>query len=571
MSNMPPHEFASVKALRENRIVENVEMGIVKNRSDITWINVSAAPIPLPDMGVAIVYNDITERVQAQEETEEKFKNIVQNSTDAIIIVNQSGLIIEWNKGCELIFGIRRKSALGQKIWSFMDKILVADAPSLEHALYSEENIIEALRKGESKWFRRINETAIKGTCGKQKVLQSVAFPVKSANGYLLGVVARDISESKETENMLKIAKEKAEEASHIKSQFLANISHEIRTPLNAIMGFTEILKEYAVTDKKFKTHLSGIQKSSKALMALINDILDLSRIEAGKMAINPSAFNLATMVEDVKQIFSLKAEQKGLELNIVYEANVPKIVYLDELRLRQILFNLVGNAVKFTHQGGIEVRVSSAENDTLNPTVDLSISVADTGPGIEEEDLEAIFDPFYQKVTNEKGKQEGTGLGLAISRRFAEMMQGRLSVSSRLMHGTEFTVFIPSVPVMEVISQTKKPLTPEQIQADLFAPENTGFPELIFQELMDKSGSVEKASDFMTQKIWQEYDKIADILGFDEVSSFSAMLLDLANEKGLSYLREFALKLSHEAKSFNVIEINKMLSTFESIRHKKQ
>jgi PAS domain S-box-containing protein len=408
LSPKPPEEFASIIALKENRIVENVEIGIIKNQAGISWINVSAAPIPLPDMGVAIVYSDITERVNAQEETEEKFKNIVQNSTDAIIIVNQGGSIIEWNKGCELIFGFKRKHAIGQKIWNFMQKILLPDPVIAHESLYSFDNITDALRTGESQWFQRINETAIKGKDGKPKILQSVAFPVKTAGGYLLGVVARDISESKETENMLKIAKEKAEEASHVKSQFLANISHEIRTPLNAIMGFTEILKEYPVTDQKFKSHLSGIQKSSKALMALISDILDLSRIEAGKMVISPSAFAIANLVGDVKQIFSLKAEQKGIDFQIILDDNVPQVVFLDELRLRQILFNLVGNAVKFTQEGSIRIEVSARIKPSKVKMADIIFKVIDTGPGIDENDLEAIFYPFFQKKpTKLPGRRE--------------------------------------------------------------------------------------------------------------------------------------------------------------------
>jgi PAS domain S-box-containing protein len=567
LSPKPPDEFASVIALRENRIVENVEMGIVKNQAGISWINVSAAPIPLPDMGVAIVYSDITERVNAQEETEEKFKNIIQNSTDAIIIVNQSGAIIEWNKGCELIFGFKRKIAIGQKIWSFMQNILLPDPVMSHESLFSFENITEALKTGESKWFQRINETAIKGLYGKPKILQSVAFPVKSAGGYLLGVVARDISESKETENMLKIAKEKAEEASHIKSQFLANISHEIRTPLNAIMGFTEILKEFPVTDQKFKSHLSGIEKSSKALMALISDILDLSRIEAGKMVINPSSLTIANLVGDVKQIFSLKAEQKGIDFQIIIDDNVPRVVFLDELRLRQILFNLVGNAVKFTQQGYIRVEVSSRRNPDKEKLANITFKVIDSGPGIDLKDMEAIFDPFFQKKTHETAKQEGTGLGLAISRRFAQMMHGEISVDSIKGQGTEFQLLIPDVPIMETPGSSARDAHSNENISDLNSTAYKELTELIFRELISKFGSHEKANEFLKNQIWSEYDKIADILGFDEVISFTGLLLEISEKNDLQYLKEFGNRLSREAASFNVIEINRMLTSFEVLR----
>jgi len=567
MTKMPIDEFASVRALKDNKIVENVEMGMVKKPGEITWVNVSAAPIPLKDMGVAIVYSDITERVQAQEETEEKFKNIIQNSTDAIIIVSQLGSIIEWNKGCEIIFGYKRKQVIGQKIWTFVEKVLYSNTQNIEESMFGKNNIQNALRTGDSEWFKKINEIVIKDSCSKSKTLQSVGFPVKSAQGYLLGVVARDISEAKNVENMLKDAKEKAEEASYIKSQFLANISHEIRTPLNAIMGFTEILREYKVTDTKFKSHLSGIEKSSKALMALINDILDLSRIEAGKMSLNPSPFNISELVEDVKQIFSLKAGQKGLALTSEIMPGTPLNMLLDELRLRQILFNLVGNAVKFTEKGSIRVTLQTRRKTTLNNAVDITLRVIDTGPGISQKDLNEIFNPFFQKQPHGTQKQEGTGLGLAISRRFVEMMNGKIAVNSTPGKGTEFVVFIPSVSVLEEFAKDAGKTTTQASEKNLDFNSHKELTDVLIKELVSKFGSVNQANDFMRKQIWSEYDKIADILGFDEVISFSSLLNGIAEKENLKYLKEFALMLSHEANSFNVIEINRLLSSFETLR----
>ncbi len=568
MTKMPDNEYASVRALRDNVIIENVEMGMVKKPGEITWVNVSAAPIPLKDMGVAIVYSDITERVQAQEETEEKFKNIIQNSTDAIIIVNQSGAIIEWNKGCEIIFGFNRKQVIGQKIWTFIEKVLHSESANIEDSMFGKESIQNALKTGDSKWFKKINEIEIKDSYGKYKTLQSVGFPVKSTQDFLLGVVARDISEAKIVENMLKEAKEKAEEASYIKSQFLANISHEIRTPLNAIMGFTEILREFKVTDTKFKSHLSGIEKSSKALMALINDILDLSRIEAGKMSLNPSPFNIADLVEDVKQIFSLKAGQKGLALDSEILQDTPSNIMLDEIRLRQILFNLVGNAVKFTERGYIKVTVQTLRKNTLNNSVDLIIRVIDSGPGISQKDINEIFNPFFQKQPDETRKQEGTGLGLAISRRFIEMMNGRISVNSTPGKGTEFVVYIPSVSVLEDYSKKTGKTTNQAKNKNQEFNSHKELVGLLMNELVSKFGSENNANLFITEQIWSEYDKIADILGFDEIISFSTLLNSIAEKENLNYLKEFAALLSQEANSFNVIGINRLLASFETLRN---
>ncbi|MBW6478059.1 MAG: PAS domain S-box protein [Bacteroidales bacterium] len=575
LTPMPPEEFASVRALKENRIVENVEMGIVKEEDQVTWINVNAAPIPLPDLGVAIVYSDITERVQAQEESEEKFKNVVQNSTDAIIIVNPEGSIIEWNKGCELIFGIDKKTALSQKIWTFLSNVVAPESPLGINNLFLKENIQHTLRTGDSPWFQSINEAEFIVSDGKRKTIQSSIFPVKSAHGYLLGIVSRDVSESKETERMLKLAKEKAEEASQAKSRFLANISHEIRTPLNAIMGFTEILKEFQVDNGRFKDHLSGIEKSSKALMSLINDILDLSRMEAGKMEVSPEALNIRNLIDDVQQIFSLKAENKGIDLQTHVDPCVPAVIRMDEVRLRQVLFNLVGNAVKFTEKGSVSINVRTDNYEAARHLTDLTIMVSDTGIGIEEEDMDLIFDPFYQKAPLRIAKQEGTGLGLAISRRFVQMMNGEIKVDSRPGAGTRFSVILHNVSVLKarkhitLVDEGSADLKkgPKKTQRSIDYFESQDFLDLIRKEIGKHSGSENNAQKFLDDKIWWEFDKIADILGFEEVRDFAQNLLELAQKENLPNLASFASKLRDEARAFNVIGINQLLASFEKLR----
>ena len=573
LSHMPAEEYASVRALKENRMVENVEMGIVKQKDQISWINVSAAPIPLPDLGVAIVYTDITERVQAQEESEEKFKSIVQNSTDAITIVNPAGSVIEWNRGCELIFGIVRKTALNQKIWSLMAQVIRPGFAISKDSIFMRESILSALKTGESPWFLQTSDTEITDGTGQIKTIQSVVFPVKAARGFMLGIVSRDISQAKETERMLKIARDTAEEASSAKSRFLANISHEIRTPLNVIQGFTEILKEYPATDPRFREHLSGIEKSSRALMSLINDILDLSRIEAGKMSINPVPLNLRALVEDVQQIFSLKAKNKGLEILLEVSPCLPHLVSMDETRIRQVLFNLVSNAVKFTHKGSVSISVESSKVARKPGFTHLQISVADTGIGIEASELEAIFDPFYQKDVPGIVHQEGTGLGLAISRRFVEMMNGQIQVVSEPGKGTSFTLSLPHVQVLEYRSRKGKMRLPPKTKdisgmAAITTNEIKLLTDNIFREIAAREGSEKRAREFLQQEIWTEFDKIADILGFEEVLLFAGSLSHLGQQNDLPMLQEFGKKLQQQAEALNVIEINQMLSALEKLRN---
>jgi PAS domain S-box-containing protein len=567
-SPMPAEEFASVRALKENSIVENVEMGVVKEKGKITWINVSAAPIPLPNLGVAIVYTDITDRFQAQEESEEKFRNLVRNSTDAIIMVNHKGRIIEWNVGCELLFGVSRVKAIGRKIWSFISGNL-ADGYQIENKeFFAKENLLNALKTGKSKWFNRITETEITDTDGKLKTVQSVIFPVKTAHGNLLGIVARDISEIKEAQKMLQLAKQKAEEASLSKSEFLANISHEIRTPLNAILGFTEILKDFPGSDEKVNTYLSGIEKSGKALMGLINDILDLSRLEAGKMIIHPQPLDIRAMLDDVRQIFSLKAHHKDLVLETSVAENIPKFLYLDGTRLKQILFNLVGNAVKFTNKGGIYINVNCRSSVQQPGSVDLIFRVKDTGIGIILENLGSIFEPFFQK--NPAGKQDGSGLGLSISKRLVEMMKGSIGVKSEPGKGSEFTVELPGV---EVVSEKPEMVRKKAVGTSSkksFQREKFPDPDQLIQrikgEISEKTKSAQEADKLFYQPVTVEFNKIIDILGFEEAVGFAQFLSILARKHDFMHLKEYADELQKETLDFNVIETNNLLKILEKI-----
>lgn len=511
-------------------------------------------------------------RIKELEESEEKFKNLVQKSTDAIIILNPAGSVLEWNKGCELVFGIPREMAFSQKIWSLAAKFIVPDYVDSERNIFRQQSMEQAFLTGQAPWIKHTNEMVIVDEEGNNKTIQSIAFPVKSAQGYLLGIISRDISEVKDTEKMLKIARDKAEEASQAKSRFLANISHEIRTPLNVILGFSGIMKELPAGSEKFGELLSGIERSSKALMSLINDILDLSRIEAGKMAINPVPLNLRQLVHDVQQVFALKANSKGVDLNLEISPCLPHLIKMDETRIRQVLFNLVGNAVKFTAHGAVSIRVEAKNTIRKSGNTNICITVTDTGIGIEPHETESIFDPFFQNVVPGIIKQEGTGLGLSISRRFVEMMQGEIKVESEPGQGTTFKIFIPGVQVLEYKSRKGKlRILENQGEPDTIGirpmADNDQLVANLFSEIVQRTGSLKQAKVFLSREIWVEFDKVADILGFDEVLVFSEALSDVASKKQLPALKAFSEKLEQQARAFNVIEINQMLSAMEKLR----
>jgi len=249
----------------------------------------------------------------------------------------------------------------------------------------------------------------------------------------------------KERTSELQREKEKAEIANRAKSDFLSNMSHEIRTPLNAVTGFSELLSTL-VEDGKQKSYLNAIKSAGKNLLTLINDILDLSKIEAGKLEIQCSQINFRHLINEIEQIFILQAAGKNLEFIIETDDSVPPILELDEIRLRQVLLNIVGNAVKFTKTGHIRL-LSHAENirhDTH--TLDLIISVKDTGIGISEKDKNHIFESFRQRKDQHTSDFGGTGLGLTISKRLVEMMNGRIEVESILDKGSIFDITIQNV-----------------------------------------------------------------------------------------------------------------------------
>jgi two-component system sensor histidine kinase EvgS len=260
-----------------------------------------------------------------------------------------------------------------------------------------------------------------------------------------------------------------AEMANKAKSEFLANMSHEIRTPMNAILGFTEIL-ENKITDKTLLKYLSSISSSGKALLNIINDILDLSKIEAGKLELQYEAVNLFSLMNDVGQIFDHKTRQKKIDFLLEIDSSIPKVIFTDDVRLRQILFNLVGNAVKFTDEGFVKLSVEQVISAEENETVNLLFQVEDSGIGIPAEQIDKIFGAFEQQKNQNLNKYGGTGLGLTITSRLINMMGGHIEVESTVGKGSKFKVFLKKLEVSSLVESEHKSSEPD-ISGLIFEP----------------------------------------------------------------------------------------------------
>ncbi len=388
------------------------------------------------------VVHDITEQVKAEEILrlrEKQLSAIVDNLPVGVFFVSKTDGIILSNKAGEDIWGeiYKRKSEeFGEyKAW-FADsgaKLKAEDWGAYKSLVFKENTINRKLR--------------IEAFDGKEKIILESSFAIQDDKGRVNGaiVINEDITDREAYEKGLKEAKEQAEDANKLKSEFLANMSHEIRTPMNAVLGFAELLKNEPL-DAKLKNFADGIIISGRNLLSLINDILDLSKIEAGKMTIALEATDLKKVLRELKIIFDMKAKDKGVLYKVNIQDDFPSPLLLDETRIKQILFNLLGNAIKFTEKGSVTL-TASADESRINPElVDIIIKVEDTGIGIPKEQIEAIFEAFKQTDGQSTRKYGGTGLGLTISKKLSDIMGARLEVISEVGRGSIFTLTLDGV-----------------------------------------------------------------------------------------------------------------------------
>jgi PAS domain S-box-containing protein len=390
--------------------------------------------------GFSKITRDITERKASEEairQSEEKFRAFLESAPDAVVIADGLGRIVLVNAQAERVFGFQRQEMVGQKV-----EMLIPSAGRLRQGqqtqIYGNPAQAGEMRIGLDLNGLRKN--------GEEFPIEVSLSPIETAQGSWVAAAIRDIRERKLAERQLVLARQRAEEANHAKSAFLAAMSHEIRTPMNSILGMSDLLSETDLNEAQ-RQYVRIFQRAGASLLSLINDILDFSKIEAGCFDLEQTVFHLPDLVTQTVELVTPKAHAKEIALVSRIGPGVPNRLTGDATRLRQVLINLLGNAIKFTDTGEV---VLTVEEPPAGPAGNVEFLVSDTGIGIPEKQLGTIFEDFQQGDSSTTRKHGGSGLGLAISRRIVERMGGTLSVATEVGKGSTFRFSVPLPPAPE-------------------------------------------------------------------------------------------------------------------------
>ncbi len=450
---------------------------------------------------------EIKERIAAQSalQAQERFLDRTINAiADPIFVKDrQNSWTIINDAFCQML-GRSREELLGKTASDFFSVDVAESMHKQDEWVFTTENEHEQEEE-------LINAVGNKYIVLTKKVISTDAL----GNPVLVGVM-RDITKRKQMERALQQAKESADRANCAKSEFLANMSHELRTPLNAILGFTQLMNRDRSLSQTHRHYIEIINRSGEHLLELINDILEMTKIETGRNTPKTKVFSLQELLSNLDKMLRLKAEAKGLTLVIEQMNSLPPFIETDESKLRQIIINLLGNAIKFTDQGTVTLRMGSRQDPALDSR-DISylyIEVEDTGFGIAPEEINQVFEPFTQTEAGLKTAQ-GTGLGLTISQKFVHLLGGELKVNSQLGKGTRFSFKVP-VKVIQKNSYQQSQinpkiigLAPNQLDYRILVVEDKPFNRLLLVELLASIGfnvrEAENGQDAIA--IWESWE----------------------------------------------------------------
>jgi PAS domain S-box-containing protein len=387
---------------------------------------------------------------------EEDFQTVAQLITHCVIWVDLVGVVQYLNPAAEKLLGYTLKESRGmlnilslhdsEELREFVDQTGSDSHRSISNGLDALLGIPKMGVKFDREW------TYLRKDHSRVPVLSSIS-PTKDRSGRINGyiVLAVDISQRKRTEKSMSLALESATESSRTKSSFLANMSHEIRTPMNSIIGMTELLFETSLSPEQ-RQYVEIFRRAGNTLLYLINDILDFSKIEAGRMTVEYVATEIRDLVSEITETFKMKADEKGIELIASVSPQTPKTIYTDPVRLKQVLANLISNAIKFTSKGYVKVEVSV--NNSTARKGNLSFVITDTGIGISNDNIHKLFSTYTQSDRSISRRFGGTGLGLAISKNLVELLGGEIWITSTIGHGSVFTFTLQTPTESEATSQ---------------------------------------------------------------------------------------------------------------------
>ncbi|HTF97271.1 MAG TPA: response regulator [Cellvibrio sp.] len=388
----------------------------------------------------------IIESERLATEKELRMRTVMDNVGEGIITLDEQGNIESFNRAATQIFGYTIDEVIGKNVTLLMpENMRPAHEAGMRRYLTGGAPVVVGMKSVELPGLHKNGSTF---------QLELAINAIRVDGHYLFIGIARDISERKQAELKLRLAKQQAELANQAKSDFVANMSHEIRTPMNAVLGMAQLLAKTRLSAEQ-KKYLDMISTSGKSLLGILNDILDFSKIEAGKMDLAPVQFNLNDVLSSLANLMSVNAAHKNLELIISADEKIPPLLLGDSHRLQQVLVNLVSNAIKFTEQGEVSIQVNIAAQQDAE--IRLQFLVRDSGIGMTDAQLARLFSPFTQADSSTTRKFGGTGLGLVISRRLIELMGGNVFVSSTYGEGSEFSVQIPFL-VVEGNTQQELP-----------------------------------------------------------------------------------------------------------------
>lgn len=463
------------------------------------WISTIKAPVTNEGKVIGIVgmFVDITQKKKFDEElaahrdilleevkqkhteanhAKEMMQLLFDTSVDLMCILDKDGMIKKVNPSWTIDLGWSEQELNSKSFVEVIhpddleDGLVVLQAIKNEHRIIDYELRLKCI-DGSFKWF---------------------SWNFRLATNFVVAS-ARNITAQRDIQAFLLESKDAAEKANKAKSEFIANMSHEIRTPLNAVIGFSELLA-LKLENTKFLSYVDSINLAGQSLLSLINDILDLSKIEADMMVLTEEKVNIRTLINEIVIIFNKNAKDKNLQIIVSIDQLVPGLLKFDNIRMRQVLLNLVGNAIKFTQKGSVEIKVKLVNHHRQKGLASIVISIIDTGIGINNEDYELIFDSFRQQTNQNSKKYGGTGLGLSISKKLIEMMGGYITVESNLGLGSTFEIHLDNI---EVVKKSPQKITKEEYlltsyeEARILAVDDEELNLLLINELLKDRGLI--------------------------------------------------------------------------------